>query len=61
MHWSIPGLWGALGGTPEPPQKNVSFRKYDFSGTYNGPKQQRGALIAGLCSNMVNDVSLHDG
>ena len=21
MHWDIPGLWGKLGGTPEPPQK----------------------------------------
>ena len=31
MHWDIPGLWGKLGGTPEPPQKmflseNVTFR-----------------------------------
>jgi len=31
MHWDIPGLWGELGGTPEPPKKmflseNVIFR-----------------------------------
>ena len=25
MHWDIPGIWEELGGTPEPPQKNVSF------------------------------------
>ena len=31
MHWDIPGLWGELGGTPEPrekmfPLENVTFR-----------------------------------
>ena len=33
MHCEIYGLWEEFGGTPEPPQKNVSLRKCDFSGT----------------------------
>ena len=33
LHWATCGLWMLLDVTPEPPQKKVSFKKCDFSGT----------------------------
>ena len=33
VHWSTYGLSSQSVSTPEPPQKNVSYRKCDFSGT----------------------------
>ena len=33
MTWAIPGLRSEKFRKPESPEKTVSFRKYDFSGT----------------------------